>query len=218
MEAKVACAKCGVAILTRTAEKTGGMCMPCATGIRANIEESRGRREQEASAPKPHEIVAGMVRARESNSDAEILAELVALPPLADEDDPCWNSEAYWNQAAFRYLALGDIAASRRLRGAIGPLLDRACHGDPGEIMRSLRHRLEAIVAPEWHILAEECLKAVESKRLGTVLWALDELSVLREPRARPHLERALGSESEHLRMYARIGLARLDGGSPTAD
>src|SRR5688572_18859096 len=131
MEAKVACAKCGVAILPRTAAKTGGLCMPCATGIRANIEQSRRLAQQAADTPKPHEIIAGLVRARESCSDAEILAELSAMPPLLDEEDPSWNSDEYWTTVAFRYLALGDVAATRRLRGAIQPLLAKACHGDP---------------------------------------------------------------------------------------
>ncbi|MDC7807413.1 DUF4375 domain-containing protein [Luteimonas sp BLCC-B24] len=38
---KVPCLQCGVCILPITAEKNGGLCMPCTTGIRANLEKSR---------------------------------------------------------------------------------------------------------------------------------------------------------------------------------
>jgi hypothetical protein len=41
------CSDCAAEILARTAAKTGGKCMPCATGIRADIEESKQRRVEE---------------------------------------------------------------------------------------------------------------------------------------------------------------------------
>jgi hypothetical protein len=107
----------------------------------------------------PYEIIGDMVSARQSVSDKEILAELSAFPPLPDEDDPAWDQDATW-QEAYRFVALSDVAASRRLTPAIRLLLDRACYGDPGEMFRGLRHAVEAIVNPRWSELADICLDA----------------------------------------------------------
>jgi len=56
---KSPCTKCGVMILTTTAEKTGGLCMPCKNGIRESLEESRvwnrNHREQLAKAERERE-------------------------------------------------------------------------------------------------------------------------------------------------------------------
>lgn len=41
MTDKIACQKCSELILPRTAEKTGGICMACAQGIREEIEQSK---------------------------------------------------------------------------------------------------------------------------------------------------------------------------------
>jgi hypothetical protein len=40
----------------------------------------------------PVEIEAELVAARASLSDSQVLAELASIPPLADEDDACWDS------------------------------------------------------------------------------------------------------------------------------
>ena len=118
----------------------------------------------------PHQIIANMVAVRELMNDAEILAELSALPPMPDESDPAWDQEATWHEA-YRFLALADLAAARRLKPAIRLLLDRASYGDPGEIFRRLRHCSEAIVCPPWSELVDICLEAARSGRLGTQLW-----------------------------------------------
>jgi hypothetical protein len=47
MTDRVPCSACGAAILLSTAEKTGGLCMPCKGGYRKNIEESKVRYEQD---------------------------------------------------------------------------------------------------------------------------------------------------------------------------
>lgn len=142
--------------------------------------------------------------------DASILNTLRASAPLVDEADPLWEDPRYWSDVAYLYVALGDIAAMRRLRPAIPLLLERACFGDPGEIMRGLRHQLEAIVNPDWDALTEAVLPLAVSSRLGTRLWAIDQLAVLDDPRARPIFE---GASSDHkdIAFCARIGLERLD-------
>ena len=151
-----------------------------------------------------------MTAARAKRSDIELLAELAALHALADESDPCWSSDDYWLRIAEPYLALADLVATRKLHPAIRLLLDRACYGDPGEIMRGLRHNLEAIANPDWWFLAEECLQAAQSPRLGTRLWAIDELSILEDPRARPIFEMAIENGPEDIRWTAQLGLERL--------
>ncbi len=160
-----------------------------------------------AEARRPHEIIEEMTAARIPLSDTQILAELSALPLLADEDDPCWETKEYWHQVAYPYLALWNIAAQRRLQAAVPLILERACYGDPGEIMRGLCHALEAIVAPNYEELSEPCLIAVQSPRPGARLWAIFQLRRLREPRALPLLEKALRDPAERVRDEAKDAL-----------
>jgi HEAT repeat protein len=162
--------------------------------------------------PRPFEIIDAMVRERSQRSDAQILDELLALPALADEDDSCWDDSSYLTHVAYPYLALAQITRERRLRGAVRPLLDRACYGDPGEIMRGLRHVLEAIMDPDWAALADICMDAARSGRLGTMLWAVAQLLVLDDERARPLLQQLRTSEHEEIRWRAEAAIQRLDG------
>src|ERR1044071_1964337 len=41
MNEKVPCTKCGALILCATAERTGGVCMPCKHGNRENLERAK---------------------------------------------------------------------------------------------------------------------------------------------------------------------------------
>ena len=91
------------------------------------------------------------------------------------------------------------------------PLLDRACYGDPGEIMRGLRHTLEAIMDPDWTALADICMDAARSERPGTMLWAVAQLLVLDDERARPLLQKLQTSEREEIRWRAEAAIQRLD-------
>ena len=143
-------------------------------------------------------------------SDAQIIAKLESVPALADEDDPVWDGEEYWRAPAEVYLALSDISATRRLRPSIRLLLERACYGDPGEMMRGLRHRLEAIVAPDWDCLADICLDLAKSPRKGTRLWAINQLAILEDPRAQSLFERSIGTEPSWISEAAALGLERL--------
>jgi len=158
----------------------------------------------------PYQVIADMVAARASASDADILAELSGFPPLPDEDDPVWEQDATW-QDANRFVALADVAAARRLKPAIRLLLDRACYGDPGEMFRGLRHACEAIVNPNWSELADICLEAARSPRPGTRLWAIDQLAILDDERARPVFEEAIESAPQEIKGIAEIGLGRLN-------
>src|SRR5215831_9977162 len=139
------------------------------------------------------------------------LAEIEQLPPLADEVDPAWDDETYWSGFACRYVALSDVAAKRHLRLAVRLLLERACNGDPGEVMRGLRHAFERIFNPDWAALADVCIELSASKRPGTRLWAIQQLMILDDPRARQVFERALHDEIEQVRWRAAAGLKRLN-------
>jgi HEAT repeat protein len=160
---------------------------------------------------KPAQIIDAIVAVWRVRPARDLLDELATLPPMADEDDRCWNTAAYWMTVAYPYVAFADLAAERLLRPAIRLLLDRACFGDPGEIMRGLRHALEAIVDLDWTALADDCLAAIQTARPGTVLWATEQLAILDDPRARPIFEELVRSPHERIREAAAIGLDRLD-------
>ena len=77
--------------------------------------------------------------------------------------------------------------------------------------MRGLRHTFEAIMDPEWDELAEVCMAAIESGRPGTVLWAVHQLAVLEDERARPILRELVRSKHQEIASHARIAIQRLD-------
>ncbi len=163
------------------------------------------------SEKEPHELIRDLVAERASWSDADVIAEIEQLPPLADEIDPVWDDETYWSGFAYRYLALSDVAAERQLRPAARLLLERACNGDPGEIMRGLRHALERIFNPDWAALADVCIELSASNRPGTRLWAIHQLMILDDPRARQVFDNVLHDEIGEIRRTAAVGLQRLD-------
>lgn len=159
---------------------------------------------------KPFQIIADLAENYGRLTDDGVLAALAAIPPLVDESDPSWREMAYWHQVAYPYVALWDVVAERRLRAAIPMILDRACFGDPGEIMRGVRHTLEAIVNPDWDALVGPCVAALSSPRAGTRMWAADVLGPLCDPAAAEALERATRDPVAEVRKNASRALARL--------
>ena len=143
-------------------------------------------------------------------SDADVLRELESLPVLPAEDSDAWGEDSPWWQTAERFTALADIAAERQLRAAIPLLLGRSCYGDPGEMMRGLRHALEAIVAPDYDALTPYCVEAAASPQPGARLWAVDELGVLRDRRGLAALLRALSDSAGEIRRAACLSLSML--------
>jgi len=192
-DVKVACTGCGAHILPTTAKRTGGLCMPCRTGTRRSSNDS----VTNADEPSGAEAIDRIAREYRGLTDAQVLERLRALAPLLDENDPAWQRHEYWREAGYTYVALSDVVCERRLVEAIPLLLDRACFGDPGEIMRGIRHALEHIVAPDYEVLADFCMKAAESPRAGTRLWAIDELAILRDPRGEAIFRAALNGPHE---------------------
>ncbi len=145
-----------------------------------------------------------------ARSDADVLRELESLPVLPAEDSDAWGVDSQWWQKAERFIALADLTAERRLRAAIPLLLGRSCYGDPGEMMRGLRHALEAIVAPEYDALTPFCVEAAASPQPGARLWAVDELGVLRDRRGLAVLIRALSDSAGEVRRTACRSLSML--------
>jgi hypothetical protein len=139
----------------------------------------------------PAEQIDALVKARATSSDASVLGELAAFAPLPDEASPAWADDATWARA-YLFVALSDVCALRRLRRAVALLLERACYGDPGEMMRGLRHACEAIFDPDWADLAALCIERTASPRAGTRLWAMSQLAVLRDSAALPAIIVAL--------------------------
>ena len=62
MNEKIPCVKCGAMILPATAERTGGVCMPCNQGIRQNIEASKRFYEEQKKYDPHRELWTSLVR------------------------------------------------------------------------------------------------------------------------------------------------------------
>lgn len=155
----------------------------------------------------PAQIIAQFKTERRALSDSALLRELERLPVLPPEDSDDWQAESQWH-TAYRFVALADLAAERHLRLAIPLLLERSCCGDPGEMMRGLRHSLEAIVAPDYDALTPYCIAAAASLQAGARMWAIDELGVLRHRSALPTLLGALSDSVTEVRRAACLSLS----------
>src|ERR1043165_3334842 len=100
-----------------------------------------------------------------------------------------------WAGLAAVFMPLADLVGMRRLRAGVRLLLERACFGDPGEMMRGLRHPCEAAFNPDWAGLAAVCMPLATSARPGTRLWAIDQLTILEDLSAGAVFQRALSDE-----------------------
>jgi hypothetical protein len=158
---------------------------------------------------RPYEIIEELYCERLNRQEQDILAELSELPILPDEEDEAWNDDQTWRQA-YLYVALADVAAQRKLTSAVVPLLEKASYGDPGEMMRGLRHQLEEIVAPDWKKLAHICSSLSKHPHKGTRLWSVHQLGILREPEALEHLADALSDPADLVRSEACYSLVML--------
>jgi pimeloyl-ACP methyl ester carboxylesterase len=63
---------------------------------------------------KPYERIQHLVNERRDRTDAEILAELTALPPLPDEDDPAWDDEVIGGTTPLGTSPLATLLPRRR--------------------------------------------------------------------------------------------------------
>jgi hypothetical protein len=163
---------------------------------------------------KPIETITRLYEERLSWSDDAILEELAGLAVLPDEDDPAWAREEIWQNADL-FIALAKIAASRRLHPALLLLLERASYGDPGEMMRGLRHNLERIVEPDWDLLMNVCITAAKYPQAGARLWAVRELGILRDGRPFEVVISALEDPAEKVRCQACSSLVMICQSNP---
>jgi hypothetical protein len=143
-------------------------------------------------------------------SDAEVLARLVALPTLPEEENAAWDNDNFWREVAEPYLVLGDVIATRKLKSGVKPLLERACYGDPGEIMRGLCHTLEKAVDGDSEYLLQVCLEATKHLNPGARLWAVHEIGRIRKATVLDVLENALHDEKELVREQAKVAIEKV--------
>jgi HEAT repeat protein len=163
---------------------------------------------------EPFKIIERLFKERALKPDRELLNELEELSPLPDEGAEEWSDPTAWERA-YLFLALADAAAARKLRAAAPLLMERACYGDPGEMMRGLRHTLEAIFAPDWSALTRVCEESARSTAKGARLWAVAELGVLLERSSAPVLLARLSDEESEIRAAASRSLGRLCSAHP---
>jgi hypothetical protein len=149
-----------------------------------------------------------LMEARAAWTDAEILAEFEALAPL--DESTAVSEDAFWQHATM-YLALTEICAVRQLKPGARLILEKAEFGDPGSIMRGIRHALERIYNPDWAGLAQVCIAAFKTGRPGTQRWAMSELRILEQPFARPVFEDVLQRRDVEYVSDAEQGIAQLD-------
>lgn len=156
-----------------------------------------------------HRKIEKLVFARREALDAEVLEELRSLEPLPDETSTTWSTPDTWGRA-YLFVALADIAAQRRLTEAAPLLLERASYGDPGSMMRDLRHALEGIFDPDWNSLTELCVRLSSSSRPGTRQWCVEQLGTGADPSSEGPLRSRLADEAPLVREAAQRALARL--------
>jgi hypothetical protein len=152
--------------------------------------------------------VEALIAVRSARSDAEVLAEFEAMPPL--DETSATSEDVFWKQATL-YLALSEICAVRRLKAGARLILEKGDDGDPGSIMRGMRHALERIYNPDWAGLAQVCIDAFKSGLPGAKVWAMSELRILEQPFARPLFEDILQRKDIEYVSDAEQGIARLD-------
>lgn len=153
----------------------------------------------------PASIIERFVQEREGWSDAEILEELKGFPPLPGEE--AFNQAAANWRDVYRFVALADVCAARKLRPAVVMLLERASFGDPGETMRGLRHHLERIAEPDWDFLTDACLEALNSPQPGARYWAVQQLGIMQVERTLGALQGALDDPEAEIRSEAQIAI-----------
>jgi hypothetical protein len=69
------CSECGAEILERTAAKTGGKCMPCWQGTRADIEESKRRTAEERGREAVNQAALERLRTKQRPTYQDFLAQ-----------------------------------------------------------------------------------------------------------------------------------------------
>jgi len=100
----------------------------------------------------PDEIIAAHVAERARLRDDEVVAELMELTPLPDEDDDAYESKSTWAHV-YVFVALADVAAIRKLRPAARLLLQRASYA-----ARELAHGCGAFASLEHCVIARRSM------------------------------------------------------------
>jgi hypothetical protein len=130
----------------------------------------------------PIDVITRLYDERADLSDQEILKELQRLQPLPDENHPAWDEEwdkGYAWHLARLFVALSWHVVERKLIPGIELLLERACFGDPGEMMRGLEDLLYGTAEGDFSVLIPICNRVAKSERPGTRFWAITAIGVL---------------------------------------
>lgn len=124
---KIPCEKCGTLILPDTAQRTGGLCMPCKSGTREQIEAGKKYHIQQSELEKTCPF-----RALRRRLDAKVFSEGGGFPTLSGSEKLYWvvnvlEGEVYnggfdqyfWNSSGAHYLltleGLNTLGAGRSL-------------------------------------------------------------------------------------------------------
>jgi hypothetical protein len=131
-----------------------------------------------------------------------------------DADSPFWDD-------LLEYRELCEVVAIRKIKQAIPLLLERACCGDPGEVMRGLPDYLWATASPDLDFLVGTYLTSTRSFWAGARLYSIDGLGQLRRfhsgefdsskvPTIDSALEIALTDSDRIIRMRASTWMYRM--------
>ena len=85
MVMKIPCIECGELILLTTAEKTGGLCIPCKNGTRASIQESIRKQQEKRVYEKKLKL------AREPVDAMRLAGKKMQFKDYFDLDDPAYE-------------------------------------------------------------------------------------------------------------------------------
>ncbi|WP_338874935.1 hypothetical protein WBJ53_04875 [Spirosoma sp. SC4-14] len=145
---------------------------------------------------------------RESWTVSQVINELLALPPMPDEDDNLWDYTKTWYEAEV-FLADVNYAARHHLESVIPILYQKACYGDPGEILRGVfKNSVYDIASRDEEKVIHYAVQAYKSIRNGTRYWAVYSLSFFKDlPQAHSILVDALLDSEHQIRSFAEYSL-----------
>jgi hypothetical protein len=144
-------------------------------------------------AKPPYQTINDLVQMRKKWSNEQILTELASLEPLPDEFaeneegfkiDSEWDNEETCEKAlnlAYLFVAHCDIAVYRQIELSVPLLLERACYGEVGELLRGIDKAFYHIVNQDLNKLSRYCIAAFSSPRKGTRMWAVRTLFWMRK-------------------------------------
>ena len=161
--------------------------------------------------PSPVAILERLQSERRDRTDDALVAELRALEKLPPERTPPWDDEENdaWARA-YLLVALTGLIAERGLVDAVPDVLAKMCLGDPGEMMRGMRHDIEALFRENPARHAQVLRDASRSDHDGARYWAFEWLPMIAGDDCIEELFVALDDRCDDVAANACAGLVRL--------